>query len=274
MTLLYADTSALVRAYFEDEPDHAPLRERLLEGGEPVVTSELARVELASAIRVEELVGTLDLLSRDTPVPANATVAGTLKQKMALIAATAGIVGSVLGAVIPARRAARAAPIDAFRPTATYEWQDPTRPARQLTTAMVGAAMMAGGLAFALRHNAAPSNRQVMVSVMAVYVGARLEAFGVTTEHVRLADHVIEPGVVSEAVTEQDEWPSIHAKVLAADIVVFATPTWLGQPSSVVKRALERLIQFLLREGGDLKADGTGRSPFGRCVGPPVVLRS
>ena len=92
----------------------------------------------------------------------------------AMIAATAGIVGAVLGAVIPARRAARAAPIDAFRPTATYEWRDPTRPARQLTTAMVGAAMMAGGLVFALRHNAAPSNRQLMVSVMAVYVGALL----------------------------------------------------------------------------------------------------
>ena len=39
---------------------------------------------------------------------------------------------------------------------------------------MVGAAMMAGGLVFALRHNAAPSNRQLMVSVMAVYVGALL----------------------------------------------------------------------------------------------------
>ncbi len=59
MTLLYADTSALVRAYFEDEPDHAPLRERLLEGGEPVVTSELARVELASAIRAAAAAGRL-----------------------------------------------------------------------------------------------------------------------------------------------------------------------------------------------------------------------
>jgi uncharacterized protein len=51
VSLLYADTSALVRAYFVDEPDHAQLRERLLESDEPVVTSELARVELASAIR-------------------------------------------------------------------------------------------------------------------------------------------------------------------------------------------------------------------------------
>jgi len=59
VSLLYADTSALVRAYFEDEPDHARLRERLLEGEEPVVTSELARVELASAIRAAAETGRL-----------------------------------------------------------------------------------------------------------------------------------------------------------------------------------------------------------------------
>lgn len=51
MSLLYADTSALVRAYFADEPGHAVLRVRLLEGREPVVTSAIARVELASAVR-------------------------------------------------------------------------------------------------------------------------------------------------------------------------------------------------------------------------------
>jgi len=50
MSLVYADTSALVRAYFADEPDHAVLQQRLLEGVDPVVTSELTRVEFASAV--------------------------------------------------------------------------------------------------------------------------------------------------------------------------------------------------------------------------------
>lgn len=50
MSLLYADTSALVRAYFADEPEHAELRARLLEGDEAVVTSELTRLEFASAV--------------------------------------------------------------------------------------------------------------------------------------------------------------------------------------------------------------------------------
>jgi predicted nucleic acid-binding protein len=51
VTLLYADTSAILRAYFADEPDHDELRALLLEGSDSVVTSEIARVELASAVR-------------------------------------------------------------------------------------------------------------------------------------------------------------------------------------------------------------------------------
>jgi predicted nucleic acid-binding protein len=50
VTLLYADTSAVVRAYFADEQDHATLRKLLLSGPDPVVTSELTRVEFASAV--------------------------------------------------------------------------------------------------------------------------------------------------------------------------------------------------------------------------------
>lgn len=49
MSVLYADTSAVLRAYFVDEQDHERLRDLLLEGGEPVVTSEITRLEVASA---------------------------------------------------------------------------------------------------------------------------------------------------------------------------------------------------------------------------------
>jgi len=51
VTLLYADTSAILRAYFADERDHEELRAMLLEAEDPVVTSEMARVEIASAVR-------------------------------------------------------------------------------------------------------------------------------------------------------------------------------------------------------------------------------
>ena len=68
MSLIYADSSALVRAYFPDEPDHADLRTLLLEGNEAVVTSEIARLELASAARAASSGGRLsrwsELLAR------------------------------------------------------------------------------------------------------------------------------------------------------------------------------------------------------------------
>jgi len=74
-----------------------------------------------------------------------------------------------------------------------------------------------------------------------------LDALGeqdVASEQIRLADHRIEPGVISEAVVEGDEWPDLRRR-LAAEILIVATPTWLGQPSSIAKRALERMDALL-----------------------------
>lgn len=68
MTLLYADSSALLRAYFADEVDHAELRALLLGEGTHVVTSEIARLEVASAARSAFTAGRIsrssDLLDR------------------------------------------------------------------------------------------------------------------------------------------------------------------------------------------------------------------
>jgi predicted nucleic acid-binding protein len=64
VTLLYADTSAVVRAYFADEKDHAGLRKLLLDGPDPVVTSELTRVEFASAVTAATRAHRLEMRSR------------------------------------------------------------------------------------------------------------------------------------------------------------------------------------------------------------------
>ncbi|MGV2169002.1 flavodoxin family protein [Agrobacterium sp. 16-172Ci] len=66
----------------------------------------------------------------------------------------------------------------------------------------------------------------------------------VQTETIRLADHDIKPGVMSDE-GEGDAWPAIREKIVAADILLIGTPIWLGQPSSVCKRALERMDAFL-----------------------------
>lgn len=69
---------------------------------------------------------------------------------------------------------------------------------------------------------------------------AALGEHGVTGEVVRVVDHDVRPGVQKD-MGEGDAWPAIRQKMLAADILVVATPIWMGQPSSVTKRALERL---------------------------------
>ena len=48
--MLYADASVIVAAYLGDEPDHARWHALLFEGTDPVVVSEVVRVEIASAV--------------------------------------------------------------------------------------------------------------------------------------------------------------------------------------------------------------------------------
>ena len=90
---------------------------------------------------------------------------------------------------------------------------------------------------------------------------------GVETDEIRLVDHRIDPGVVSEALAEGDEWPEIRRRIVAADILVVATPTWMGQPSSVSKRVLERMDAFL----SETREDGETPIAYNRVAGVVVV---
>jgi len=69
---------------------------------------------------------------------------------------------------------------------------------------------------------------------------AALAEHDVEGEFVRVVDHDVKFGVSTDE-GNGDEWPAIRAKVLAADILVVASPIWMGQPSSVAKMVLERL---------------------------------
>ena len=80
----------------------------------------------------------------------------------------------------------------------------------------------------------------------------RLREHDVRSEIVRLVDHDIKPGLKSN-MGKGDEWPGILRKILAADILVFATPIWWGNQSSLMQRAIERLDELHdeLRETGE-----------------------
>ncbi|WP_367047936.1 NAD(P)H-dependent oxidoreductase [Streptomyces sp. Je 1-332] len=71
-------------------------------------------------------------------------------------------------------------------------------------------------------------------------VMTEFEKLGVEVETVRVADHDVRPGVAVD-LGNGDAWPALREKVLAADILLLATPIWLGHPSSVCQRVLERL---------------------------------
>lgn len=71
-----------------------------------------------------------------------------------------------------------------------------------------------------------------------------LRQHDVEGEILRIVDYNVKPGVRSDE-GEGDAWPELRRKVLDSDIFILGTPIWLGQPSSVCKRVLERMDAFL-----------------------------
>lgn len=82
---------------------------------------------------------------------------------------------------------------------------------------------------------------------------------------IRIADHDVKPGVSSDE-GKGDAWPALRKRILASDILIFGTPIWMGQMSSLAKRVCERMDAFLS------ETDGKGRTPaYGKVVLIAVV---
>lgn len=85
------------------------------------------------------------------------------------------------------------------------------------------------------------------------------------TDTIRIAAHNVLAGVTSDE-GPGDDWPDIRRQILAADILIFGTPIWLGQLASPGKRVLERMDAFLS------EADDCGRMPsFGKVAVAAIV---
>ncbi|MFJ2506042.1 MULTISPECIES: flavodoxin family protein [Microbacterium] len=85
-----------------------------------------------------------------------------------------------------------------------------------------------------------PSPASSSSDLLATQLLEALAGHGITGDLVRAVDLSISPGVEKD-MGDGDEWPSVRRRILDADILVFATPTWMGQHSSVAQRVLERL---------------------------------
>jgi multimeric flavodoxin WrbA len=94
-----------------------------------------------------------------------------------------------------------------------------------------------------LKLSPEPSNTQALMDNSV----AIMRMNGVTVDELRAVDHEIPPGVepdMTEHGFARDEWPAIQTRVLAADILVIATPIWLGDKSSVCTGIIERLYGY------------------------------
>ena len=107
-----------------------------------------------------------------------------------------------------------------------------------------------------------PSSTDKMIALLV----SEMKKHGVEfSETIRLADYDIKAGVESDE-GDGDAWPDIRRRILEADILIFGTPIWLGQMSSIAKRVLERMDAFLS------ETDEKGRMPsFGKVAVAAIV---
>ncbi|HEX9948389.1 MAG TPA: NAD(P)H-dependent oxidoreductase [Allosphingosinicella sp.] len=107
-----------------------------------------------------------------------------------------------------------------------------------------------------------PSSTDAMIGL----VVSELKKLGVAFRGtIRIADHEVKPGVTSDE-GEGDEWPELRRRILDADILIFGTPIWMGQMSSLAKRVVERMDAFLS------ETDERSRMPsFGKVALVAVV---
>ncbi len=112
------------------------------------------------------------------------------------------------------------------------------------------------------RSTGEPSSTDKMIGVIA----AELAKHDIgLSETIRIVDHEVRPGVTSDE-GDGDEWPELRRRILGADILIFGTPIWMGQPSSIAKRVLERMDAFLS------ETDDAGRMPsFGKLAVAAIV---
>lgn len=110
-----------------------------------------------------------------------------------------------------------------------------------------------------------PSPAESSSDKLAHDVNAELQKYNVNNEFIRVVDYNVKPGVEID-MGDGDDWPMIRQKMLAADIFIIATPTWVGQMSSVALRVIERLDAELS------ETDDKGRPlTFGKVAAVAIV---
>ena len=112
-----------------------------------------------------------------------------------------------------------------------------------------------------------PSPKPSSSQLLAEQVLEQLRTQGAETELIRIVDHDVHYGVASTAIGEGDGWPAIRERLLAADILVLATPIWMGNPASLCRVVLERLDGELSEMDDDNHSPVYGKVAVAAIVG-------
>ncbi|HEV3245241.1 MAG TPA: NAD(P)H-dependent oxidoreductase [Candidatus Paceibacterota bacterium] len=91
-----------------------------------------------------------------------------------------------------------------------------------------------------LKHRGNTSNTEEVAQMVLDEMG---KLGKISSEIIRISDKRIPVGLGFKE-SEDDEWPDIVKKMMAADIVIFATPIWWGNRSSLMQRIIERMDAF------------------------------
>lgn len=92
----------------------------------------------------------------------------------------------------------------------------------------------------ALTCSLSPSPAESSSDLLASHVLDEMKQYNITSTTLRIADFNITPGVETD-MGDGDEWPAIRKQILAADILLLATPIWVGHPSHMAQKVIERL---------------------------------
>jgi multimeric flavodoxin WrbA len=76
----------------------------------------------------------------------------------------------------------------------------------------------------------------------------QLKTNGIETELIRLVDYEVKPGNSTD-MGGDDEWPVILDKIKKCNILVIATPIWMGHLASTAQRVIERMDAIFHEDG-------------------------
>ncbi len=91
-----------------------------------------------------------------------------------------------------------------------------------------------------------PNKKESHTQLLIDKVAGIMESQAVEVEQIFLNDFDIAFGMVKDGAEQgnKDDWPSIQAKIMEADILVLGSPIWLGVKSSLATLAIERMYAY------------------------------